>query len=336
MNGAVLSSSSLGILAGLSTALLWTGTAVCFEVAARRLGSLTVNVLRLALALVLFVALSFVRFHRLWPAGLSTEAWSYLGLSGLVGFVVGDVMLFRAFILIGARLSMLIYASVPLMTAIAGFAFFDERMSGRAIVGMAITVAGIALAVASKPKPASTSASSSAATSASTSASSSTDASTSARTVGILMAFGGSAGQAAGLLLGKLGAHGLDSFSATQVRVSFGLAGFTLLAIAVGQAGSVLGVVKRAAIPGDDLPSARLVRGGLLVMAVGSLLGPFLGVSLGLLSAQLLPTGTASTLMSTVPVLLIPVSALLFRESVSLSEIVGAIVAVSGVALLAG
>lgn len=315
MSNTSLSSNAVGILAGLSTALLWTATAVCFEVAAKRLGTLAVNVLRLALALMLFAALALVRFGRLWPVGLTMHAWSYLGLSGLVGFVIGDVLLFRAFMLIGARMSMLIYASVPFMTAIAGFVFLDERMSGRAVAGMAITVTGITLAVAGKR--------------------STTKEAATNRALGVLLAFGGAVGQAAGLLLGKHGAQDLDSFSATQIRVCFGLAGFVLLTLVAGRAGNVLGTIKQAATA-SDVQHARLLRGGLLVMAVGSLLGPFLGVSLGLLSAQLLPTGTASTLMSTVPVLLIPVSAFLFRESVALSEVAGAILAVGGVAVLAG
>jgi drug/metabolite transporter (DMT)-like permease len=313
-----LSSNAVGILAGLGTAVLWTTTAVCFEVAAKRLGTLTVNVLRLALALVLFAALSFVRFGRLWPAGLTTSAWSYLALSGLIGFVIGDVLLFRAFVLIGARLSMLIYASVPFMTAIAGFVFLDERMSGRAVAGMAITVAGIALAVGGKRA-----------------AKQGTPTDANAKhTLGVLLAFGGAVGQAAGLLLGKHGSHEVDSFSATQVRVCFGLAGFMLLALVAGQTRHVWGTLKQAAR--GDAPDSRALRGGLLVLAVGAVFGPFLGVSLGLLSAQLLPTGTASTLMSTVPVLLIPVSVLLFREAVSWSEIAGALLAVAGVAVLAG
>jgi uncharacterized membrane protein len=109
MNLAGLSTSGLGVLAGLSTAVLWTATAVCFEASSRRLGSLAVNVLRLAVAAMLFTALSLVRTGSLLPAGLSQQAWFYLALSGLVGFVMGDVPLFRAFMLIGARLSMLIY-----------------------------------------------------------------------------------------------------------------------------------------------------------------------------------------------------------------------------------
>jgi drug/metabolite transporter (DMT)-like permease len=323
MNLAGLSTSGLGVLAGLSTAVLWTATAVCFEASSRRLGSLAVNVLRLAVAAMLFTALSLVRTGSLLPAGLSQQAWFYLALSGLVGFVMGDVPLFRAFMLIGARLSMLIYASVPLVTALCGFLFLGESMSGRALAGMALTVAGIAIAVGGKPGRSKDGTGGEA---------------RSRRTTGILMAFAGSAGQAAGLLLGKRGAIGLDSFAATEIRVLAGLLGFLVVLVAAGQARALRNLLRNAIVPGGtarDPLQLRSLRRALLVLCLGALLGPFLGVSLGLLSTQLLPAGTAATLMSIVPVLLIPVSALAFRERTSLVEIVGAFLAVGGVAVLA-
>jgi len=318
MNLAGLSTSGLGVLAGLSTAVLWTATAVCFEASSRRLGSLAVNVLRLAVAAMLFTALSLVRTGSLLPAGLSQQAWFYLALSGLVGFVMGDVPLFRAFMLIGARLSMLIYASVPLVTALCGFLFLGESMSGRALAGMALTVAGIAIAVGGKPGRSKDGTGVEA---------------RSRRTTGILMAFAGSAGQAAGLLLGKRGAIGLDSFAATEIRVLAGLLGFLVVLVAAGQARALRNLLRNAIVPGGtarDPLQLRSLRRALLVLCLGALLGPFLGVSLGLLSTQLLPAGTAATLMS-----IVPVSALAFRERTSLVEIVGAFLAVGGVAVLA-
>jgi len=60
--------------------VLWTATAVCFEASSRRLGSLSVNVLRLAVAAVLFSALSLLRTHHFLSVALSQEAWFYLGL----------------------------------------------------------------------------------------------------------------------------------------------------------------------------------------------------------------------------------------------------------------
>jgi drug/metabolite transporter (DMT)-like permease len=152
------------------------------------------------------------------------------------------------------------------------------------------------------------------------------------------MAFAGSAGQAAGLLLGKRGAIGLDSFAATEIRVLAGLLGFLVVLVAASQARALRNLLRNAIVPGGtarDPLQLRSLRRALLVLCLGALLGPFLGVSLGLLSTQLLPAGTAATLMSIVPVLLIPVSALAFRERTSLVEIVGAFLAVGGVAVLA-
>jgi drug/metabolite transporter (DMT)-like permease len=259
------------------------------------------------------------------PAVPAHEAWFYLGLSGLIGFVIGDVLLLQAFVLIGARMSMLIYASVPLMTALCGFVFLGERMGGRAVAGMALTVAGIAIAVAGKRDRSKDGTSTEA---------------RSRRVGGILMAVGGSAGQSAGLLLAKRGAVGLDSFAATQIRVLAGLAGFLTIVVAAGKARALRDLLHRAVAPdpprtAGEAHQLRSFRRALIVLCAGALLGPFLGVSLGLLSTQILPTGTASTLMSTVPVLLIPVSALAFRERASLAEVVGALLAVGGVAVLA-
>jgi drug/metabolite transporter (DMT)-like permease len=316
--------SSLGILSGLATAVLWALTAVCFESAGRRIGSLSVNILRLVVAAILFIALSMARTGHPLPPGLSTSAWLHLSLSGLIGFVVGDLMLFRAFVLIGARLSMLIYACVPAMTAAAGFWFFGERIAGRALVGMGITVAGILAAIGSKR--------------AGEAGQQGDSGREGRRRLGIALAFGGAAGQAAGLLLAKHGARGIDSFAATEVRVLTALVGFFVLAWMATRLRELTALLGRAwASPSDReaIAESRLLRRALVLLSVGALLGPFLGVSLGLLSTQLLPVGVACTLMSLVPVLLIPISALALRERAAVSEIAGTAVAFAGVAVMA-
>ena len=309
--------SSLGIVAGLTTAVLWTATAVCFEAAMRRIGSLAVNVLRMVVAALLFVSLSFWRTGHLLPQGLAGFMWRDLALSGLVGFVVGDLMLFQAFVLIGGRLSMLIYATVPTMTAVAGYIFLGERIAAQGALGMLVTSVGIGAAVLGTRT---------------------TEASVrSSRRLGILLAIGGSAGQAAGLLLGKHGAAKMDAFAATEIRVLAGLAGFLIVAMSLQKLPSIGAIVATALglIRKSDVAWVQSARVALATLTLGGLFGPFLGVSLGLLSAQLLPAGIASTLMSIVPVLLVPVSAIVFRERVTAIEIGGTLMALAGVALMA-
>src|SRR5208282_6791772 len=72
------------------------------------------------------------------------------GASGLVGFVLGDLCLFQAFIDIGSRLSMLVYATAPVFTAVLGFAVFGERLTPLGTGGILLTLAGIAFVVLSR------------------------------------------------------------------------------------------------------------------------------------------------------------------------------------------
>jgi drug/metabolite transporter (DMT)-like permease len=326
--------NTIGILAGLVTAVCWTATSTCFEQAGRRIGSLSVNIVRLAFALILFLVLSFARTGAPVQPGVSGESWFFLSLSGAIGFVLGDLMLFRAFVLIGSRLSMLIYASVPLITATIGFLALGETMRPLSIAGMVLTVFGIALAVMGKRGAAEAPAADGAARKR-----------LGRRGLGIVLAFGGSVGQAVGLILGKRGSVGLDSFAATEIRAITGLAGFLVIAL-LGRKFSELArpfaaAFRRGNAAAPATPAApgalsrREARVALGFTLVGATLGPFLGVSLGLLSAQLTTAGVASTLMSIVPVIIIPVAVLVFKEKVSAAEVFGAVLAVSGVVVLA-
>ena len=52
----------------------------------------------------------------------------------------------------------------------------------------------------------------------------------------------------------------------------------------------------------------------------GSIFGPFIGVSLSLLSLQYTSAGISSTITSITPVMIIPFSVLIFKEKVKLKN----------------
>jgi drug/metabolite transporter (DMT)-like permease len=66
----------------------------------------------------------------------------------------------------------------------------------------------------------------------------------------------------------------------------------------------------------------------------GAFTGPFLGVWMSLYAATHGRLGIVSTLMATTPVLLIPLAYVFRKEKPTVHEILGAVVAVAGVALL--
>lgn len=319
-----------GIGAGLLTAGLWSATSLIFEAASRRLGSLRLNLVRLVFAFGFFVLLSLIRWGTLLPPGLTASHWFWLGLSGLVGFVLGDLCLFEAFVLIGAPLAMLVYSSVPFMTALLGWALLGETLGWTGLAGMALCVGGILLAIrqgrpeAGAASEAVTGAGEAAGKPAGTGEAAGAAAGRSRRTAGVGLALLASLAQALGLILSRLGQGDLDSFGATQVRVIPGMLGFGLLWLVVAR------LRPRSSLLDGRLRDAR----GLGLALAGALVGPFLGVSLGLYAAGRIGTGLASTLMALVPIWLVLAGLVLPGKRPRPREIAGAVLAVAGVAAM--
>jgi len=294
----------LGEIAALLTAVCWTVTAMAFESAGKRVGALSLNLIRLMIGLVFLSIYNALVNDGFFPTA-TTYQWFWLALSGLVGFVLGDLFLFRAFIMIGARISMLIMALVPPITALIGWITLGERLSGIEFLGMGITLTGIFLVMSSKLE---------------------IKRGAFGKTLkmgplvlGSFLALGGAVGQAAGLVLSKKGMQDMDPFSATQIRIMVGAVGFAIVITLFKRWGHLIGALK-------DLKAMKS-------MTIGSFTGPFLGVSLSLLAVQHTDTGIAATLMALTPVFIIPPAILLRKEKVSVMEIIGALISVGGVAL---
>lgn len=293
--------SHIGEIAALGTAFSWTITAMAFEVASKRLGALTVNLLRLFLAFIFLAILNYFTRGYVLPVDATMHAWIWLSLSGIVGFVIGDFFLFQSFTIVGSRVSMLIMTLVPPMTAIIGWLLLGEVMGLLKIGGMMLTIFGVGIVIFGKPDK---------------------KGKISFRhpTKGILFALGGAVGQAVGLVLSKYGMGDYNAFAATQVRIIAGAIGFSLVFLVTNR----WHLVKEAM--GD--------KKGLKPLVLGSIFGPFIGVSLSLYSVQHTVTGSAATIMSVVPILIIPPAIILFKQKVGFIEVVGAVISVVGVGMM--
>lgn len=292
--------SRIGELSALLTAIFWTVTALSFESAGKRVGSLAVNFIRLCFAMVFLILYSLVFRGIPFPSDADSVSWFWLSISGFVGLVLGDLFLFRAFIVIGSRVSMLIMALVPPVTALIGWIILGEVMSLFNFLGMGLTISGIALVILGRDTK-------------------NNQVKFKHPVKGILYAFGGVLGQAGGLVLSKYGMGSYNAFAATQIRVIAGVFGFAV----------ILFVFKRW----SRIRSAIHNRKAMTRITVGSFFGPFLGVSFSLLAVQYIATGAASTIMSIVPVLIIPPAVILLKEKVTFKEVIGAVLAVTGVIL---
>lgn len=244
------------------------------------------------------------------PTDASAHAWLWLSLSGIVGFAFGDLCLFRAYVVIGARLSFLLMSLVPPLTALLGWAVLGERLAALDVAGMTLTVGGVAWVVRER-RPAAN---------ASSGPSGAVVADERPPLVGVLLGIGGAIGQAGGLVLSKLGMGEYDAFAATQVRVIAGVVGFVVIF-------TVAGLWPRLVAALRDRPALGQI-------GLGAFFGPFLGVSLSLLAVQHTSAGVAATIMALQPVMILAPVALLGRERVTLRAAGGALLAVGGAGLL--
>ena len=295
-----------GEIAALLTAVFWTVTSMSFESAGKKVGSLSVNLIRLVVAFFIYGVVNYFRRGLFLPLDAGTESWMWLALSGLVGFVIGDLLLFQAFVVIGARISMLIMALTPPITAFVGWMILGEVLSPMNWVGMMVTLSGISIVILKREKKELDSTKRRKIT-------------TNYSLKGILLAFGGAVGQGVGLVLSKKGMGQYDAFAASHIRVITGMIGFAIIILIAKRYGKVWTALQHQ-------PAMKRV-------ALGSVFGPFLGVSFSLLAIQNTQAGIAATIMSIVPVLIIPPAILLFHEKVNWKEILGAVITVSGVAL---
>ena len=301
--------SYTGELIAITTVLCWTVSIQFFEAASKRVGATPVNIIRLTCAVIFFGIFLFFKYGYILPVDFPAHAWFYLSLSGIIGFFLGDIFLFKALVEIGPRVTMLIFSLSAPVTALIGWIFLKEIYIFHQWVGMMVTLAGVSIVIFEKNQKVSTSSN------------------LTIRNIsfkGILYSIGAMLGQALGYTLSKTGMQTdsgyLDAFAATQIRAIAAFICFLVFFTVTGKWGNVnIAIRDKKAV---------------LFAAAGSAIGPFLGVSLSLFVLHYLTTGVASTFLSLVPIFIIPFSIFLHKEHVSIRASVGAIIAVFGIYLL--
>jgi drug/metabolite transporter (DMT)-like permease len=133
----------LGEIAALGTSVCWTFTSIFFTLSGRRVGSVIVNQARLLLAVVFLSITHLLVLGVLLPDQPGLYRWFWLGLSGVIGLVLGDGFLFRAFVLIGPRRSVLLMALVPIISTLMAWLFLGETLGVTRIVAIGLTVGGV-------------------------------------------------------------------------------------------------------------------------------------------------------------------------------------------------
>ncbi len=291
-----------GEIAALATAVCWSFTAIFFSISGQRIGSDVVNRSRLLFAFIFLLIAHRLLEGVFFPQGVETFRWGWLALSSVLGLVLGDAFLFRAFVEIGPRLSMLMMATVPIISALFGWVLFGEVISSLELVGVLLAVAGVAWVVTEGRGE-------------------STVADRRAYHRGLMFALLGALGQVANLVTARYAlVDDFPAISATVIRILVAIIILWALAGLRGQIGYTF----------RQWRDKRAFR----ALIAGATFGPFLGIWFSLIAVQNARLGIASTLMALPPILLIPLEYLIYHRRISRRGMTGTVVAMVGVALL--
>ena len=132
--------------------------------------------------------------------------------------------------------------------------------------------------------------------------------------------------QGIGLVFSKIGLQQqegiLSPLHASWIRLT--IAALSLFAISVFR-NNALGIIKSIA-KADGL--------AIRYTLIATIISPVIGVSLSLYAANLINVSIAQTLFSMVPVFILPVSWIMYREKITFQAFLGALIAVAGVLIL--
>lgn len=232
--------------------------------------------------------------------------WILLSLSGLVGLAIGDAALFTAFARLGPRRTSILFTTNAPMVALVSVLFFDERFTLRSGTGAVLVLLGVVLAIAFGTRADQTH--------------------QWEEVVGPMwkaVGFGllGAAGQAGGIILADPAFDGtLDPWAGATIRAVVGTIGLWMLRPVFRR------IRPSVRVKLSPLLWIQVIASGLIAMALGK--------TLVLIALSGGDPGIVAVLISTTPVLQLPLLWAVMRERPAVGAWIGALLAAVGTGLI--
>jgi drug/metabolite transporter (DMT)-like permease len=233
----------------------------------------------------------------------------FLGASGIIGFTIGDYCSFRSFTILGPKLGSLYTTFAPGAALSMGFLVLDEKINLMGILGIAITISGVIWLTISKKDTAAAE-----------------DAGFKRDKTGIILGIIGALCQGTGLVLSKYGmdyyADKLPTMHAVWIRLLFAFVTAFLASLFAKK------------LISNSKPILSNKNNALPYMVLGTILGPICGVSCSLLAIQKIEVAVAQTIFALLPIVVLPVNLLVYKEKITLQSVFACLIAILGVIIL--
>ncbi|MES2763125.1 MAG: DMT family transporter [Bacteroidota bacterium] len=301
-----------GELIALLTTLCWSLGIFPFTEAAKRIGSAPLNQYRLLLAWFI-ISLILYFWNDLNLIELFTEPqpchFLFLGLSGIIGFSIGDYCSFTSFKLLGPKLGSLYTTFAPGAALLIGYIALNESINLVGIFGILLTISGVIWLTLSKKD-----------------SQEATKVGYTRDKKGIAYGIIGALCQGTGLVLSKYGmdyyAEKLPTMHAVWIRLLFAFSAAFIVSLIAGK------------LRANSKPVFTNEKNNLPFMFLGTILGPVMGVTLSLFAIQKLEVAVAQTIFALLPLFVLPISLIVYKEKITIQSVFACIIALGGVLLL--
>jgi drug/metabolite transporter (DMT)-like permease len=286
-----------GAAAALLAAALWSVASIIYGRLGLQIPPLLLNLAKGLVAIVLLLVTLAAQSQLGFGLGINPPALSLLALSGLIGIGLGDTAYFHAINNLGARRSLLLDTLAAPLSAVLAMIFLQENLGNLAWLGMFCTLGGVAWVI-SEGTP---------------------DLPGKSPRLGLSWAIVSAVSQAVGSVLSRSAfmLADVNTFGSSLIRITSGL---------------IVIMIWLSRIRGFTMVktySYRLWLG----LAGAAFLGTYMGIWLQQVSLKLAPTGIAQTLLSTSPLFILPLAAVL-GDRISKRAVLGAVISVGGIVLL--
>lgn len=293
----------IGELAALAAAAIFSITSVCYTFAGRKINAITSIAMSLPTSWLMIIIIHRLTLGEFFPSNTTVAQWFYLGMSGILAFVISSYFMLNAYQYIGPRLTMLIATLTPIAGALLAWIFLGQSLPPDAIIGIAVVTFGIVWVVAERGQT-----------------------NTNNLKVdtgrGVTYATLGTLAQAAAFVFASQGlAGGFPPVSATLLRITVGVIALWTFIAFQGN------IKSTATIFNHDLNL-------FLLLTAAALTGPVIAGSLVLLSFRYIPVGVSTTLSHTTAIFLLPIGYFVFKERITLRAVIGTVITVIGIGIL--
>ena len=285
-----------------------------FTEAVKRLGAVSLNVYRLLLAF--FIVTIILLFTT--PFSLSElftrplfENFLWFGLSGIIGFSLGDFFGLSSFAMLGPKLASVYTTLAPGVALLFGYFMLHESMNWIGIIGIAITIFGVIwLTLSKKDKRVAE------------------ERGFVRDTKGIVFAVLSAACRGLGLVLSKYAmSFKSNDFEIHPIHANWmRLMAASLFAFLFSLfSGKIVEISK---------PVFTNKNNGLKFLFLGTVFGPVLGVSFSLYTITLIPVAVAQTIFALLPVFILPLNFWFYKEKITFISIIACFISIFGVTVL--